>query len=67
MNLYLEKIQQDNEDDTYLLKLNPLGENENLITIVNQMSTPESLMLLKKWKEERKNLKIFIKIMILNF
>ena len=46
------------KNDTNLLELPPPEGNENLISIQNQMTFPESLKLLERIKKERKNLEI---------
>ena len=56
-----KKIKKDDKDDIHLLKLLPSDEDENLITISNQMSIPETLNLLKGSKEEESVLEIFNK------
>ena len=56
----IKKIKQDKKDDSHVLELpSPDGE-ENLITIGNQMSIPESLRLLEKVKRGKKKFKDFI-------
>ena len=56
----IKKIKQDKKDDSHVLELpSPDGE-ENLITIGNQMSIPESLRLLEKVKRGKKKFKNFI-------
>ena len=53
------KIKQDKKDDSHVLELpSPDGE-ENLISIGNQMSIPESLRLLEKVKRGKKKFKDF--------
>ena len=56
-----KKFKKDDKDGTHLLKLLPSDEDENLITISNQMSIPETLNLLKGSKEEESVLEIFNK------
>ena len=46
----IRKIKKDDKDDSHLLELPPPDGDENLITIGNQMSIPESLRLLEKVK-----------------
>ena len=53
----IKKVKQ---DDTSLLELPPPEGDENLITIGNQMSIPESLRLLEKVKRGKKKFKDFI-------
>ena len=56
----IKKIKQDKKDDSHILELpSPDGE-ENLITIGNQMSIPESLRLLEKVKRGKKKFRDFI-------
>ena len=56
----IKKIKQDKRDDSHVLELpSPDGE-ENLITIGNQMSIPESLRLLEKVKRGKKKFRDFI-------
>ena len=56
----IKKIKQDKKDDSHVLELpSPDGE-ENLITIGNQMSIPESLRLLEKVKRGKKKFRDFI-------
>ena len=53
------KIKQDKKDDSHVLELpSPDGE-ENLISIGNQMTIPESLRLLEKVKRGKKKFKDF--------
>ena len=55
----IKKIKQDKKDDSHVLELpSPDGE-ENLITIGNQMSIPESLRLLEKVKRGKKKFRDF--------
>ena len=55
----IKKIKQDKRDDSHVLELpSPDGE-ENLITIGNQMSIPESLRLLEKVKRGKKKFRDF--------
>ena len=56
----IKKIKQDKKDDTNLLELPPPEGDENLITIGNQMSIPESLKLLEKVKRGKKKFRDFI-------
>ena len=53
----IKKVKQ---DDTSLLELPPPEGDENLISIGNQMSIPESLRLLEKIKRGKKKFKDFI-------
>ena len=54
----IKKIKQDKKDDSHVLELpSPDGE-ENLISIGNQMTIPESLRLLEKVKRGKKKFKI---------
>ena len=55
----IKKIKQDKKDDTNLLELPPPEGDENLITIGNQMSIPESLRLLEKVKRGKKKFRDF--------
>ena len=56
----IKKIKQDKKDDSHILELpSPDGE-ENLITIGNQMSIPESLRLLEKVKRGKKKFRDFM-------
>ena len=55
----IKKIKQDKKDDSHVLELpSPDGE-ENLISIGNQMTIPESLRLLEKVKRGKKKFKDF--------
>ena len=57
----IKKIKQDKKDDSHVLELpSPDGE-ENLISIGNQMTIPESLRLLEKVKRGKKKFRDFIK------
>ena len=56
----IKKIKNDKKDDTNLLELPPPEGDENLITIGNQMSIPESLRLLEKVKRGKKKFRDFI-------
>ena len=56
----IKKIKQDKKDDTNLLELPPPEGDENLISIGNQMTIPESLRLLEKVKRGKKKFKDFI-------
>ena len=53
----IKKIKQ---DDTNLLELPPPDGDENLISIGNQMTIPESLRLLEKVKRGKKKFRDFI-------
>ena len=55
----IRKIKQDNKDDSHVLELPPPDGDENLITIGNQMSIPESLRLLEKVKRGKKKFRDF--------
>ena len=55
----IKKIKQDKKDDTNLLELPPPEGDENLISIGNQMTIPESLRLLEKVKRGKKKFKDF--------
>ena len=55
----IKKIKSDKKDDTNLLELPPPEGDENLITIGNQMSIPESLRLLEKVKRGKKKFRDF--------
>ena len=50
----IKKIKNDKKDDSNILELPPPDGDENLITIGNQMSIPESLRLLEKVKKGKK-------------
>ena len=55
----IKKIKQDKKDDSHVLELpSPDGE-ENMISIGNQMTIPESLRLLEKVKRGKKKFKDF--------
>ena len=55
----IKKIKQDKKDDSHVLELpSPDGE-ENLISIGNQMTIPESLSLLEKVKRGNKKFRDF--------
>ena len=55
----IKKIKNDKKDDSHVLELpSPDGE-ENLISIGNQMTIPESLRLLEKVKRGKKKFKDF--------
>ena len=55
----IKKIKQDKKDDSHVLELPPPDGDENLITIGNQMSIPESLRLLEKVKRGKKKFRDF--------
>ena len=56
----IRKIKKDDKDDSHILELpSPDGE-ENLITIGNQMSIPESLRLFEKVKRGKKKFEAFM-------
>ena len=56
----IKKIKQDKKDDTNLLELPPPEGDENLISIGNQMTIPESLRLLERIKRGKKKFRDFI-------
>ena len=56
----IKKIKQDKKDDTNLLELPPPDGDENLISIGNQMTIPESLKLLERIKRGKKKFRDFI-------
>ena len=56
----IKKIKQDKKDDTHLLELPPPDGDENLISIGNQMTIPESLKLLERIKRGKKKFRDFI-------
>ena len=56
----INKIKQDKKDDSHVLELPPPEGDENLITIGNQMSIPESLRLLEKVKRGKKKFRDFM-------
>ena len=55
----IKKLKQDKKDDTNLLELPPPEGDENLISIGNQMTIPESLRLLEKVKRGKKKFRDF--------
>ena len=55
----IKKIKQDKKDDSHVLELPPPDGDENLITIGNQMSIPESLRLLEKVKRGKQKFRDF--------
>ena len=55
----IKKIKQDKKDDTNLLELPPPDGDENLISIGNQMTIPESLRLLERIKRGKKKFRDF--------
>ena len=56
----IKKIRNtDKKDDTHLLELPPPEGDENLISIGNQMTIPESLRLLEKVKRGKKKFRDF--------
>ena len=55
----IKKIKQDKKDESHILELPPPEGDENLITIGNQMSIPESLRLLEKVKRGKKKFRDF--------
>ena len=56
----IKKIKQDKKDDSHILELPPPEGDENLISIGNQMTIPESLRLLEKVKRGKKKFRDFI-------
>ena len=56
----IKKIKKDDKDDSHLLELPPPDGDENLISIGNQMTIPESLRLLEKVKRGKKKFRDFI-------
>ena len=56
----IRKIKKDDKDDSHLLELPPPDGDENLITIGNKMSNPESLRLLEKVKRGKKKFRDFM-------
>ena len=56
----IKKIKNDKKDDTNLLELPPPEGDENLISIGNQMTIPESLRLLERIKRGKKKFRDFI-------
>ena len=56
----IKKIKQDKKDDSHVLELPPPDGDENLITIGNQMSIPESLRLLEKVKRGKKKFRDYM-------
>ena len=55
----IKKIKSDKKDDTNLLELPPPEGDENLISIGNQMTIPESLRLLERIKRGKKKFRDF--------
>ena len=55
----IKRIRKDDKDDTNLLELPPPDGDENLISIGNQMTIPESLRLLEKVKRGKKKFRDF--------
>ena len=55
----IKKIKSDKKDDTNLLELPPPEGDENLISIGNQMTIPESLKLLERIKKGKKKFRDF--------
>ena len=55
----IKKIKSDKKDDTNLLELPPPEGDENLISIGNQMTIPESLKLLERIKRGKKKFRDF--------
>ena len=58
----IKRIRKDDKDDTNLLELPPPDGDENLISIGNQMTIPESLRLLEKVKRGKKKFKDFYRL-----
>ena len=58
----IKKIKTDKKDDTNLLELPPPEGDENLISIGNQMTIPESLRLLERIKRGKKKFRDFYRI-----
>ena len=56
----IKRIRKDDKDDTNLLELPPPDGDENLISIGNQMTIPESLRLLERIKRGKKKFRDFI-------
>ena len=56
----IKRIRKDDKDDTNLLELPPPDGDENLISIGNQMTIPESLKLLERIKRGKKKFRDFI-------
>ena len=56
----IKKIKNDKKDDTNLLELPPPEGDENLISIGNQMTIPESLRLLERIKRGKKKFRDFM-------
>ena len=56
----IKRIRKDDKDDTNLLELPPPEGDENLISIGNQMTIPESLRLLEKVKRGKKKFRDFM-------
>ena len=56
----IKKIKQDKKDNTNLLELPPPEGDENLISIGNQMTIPESLRLLERVRRGKKKFRDFI-------
>ena len=55
----IKRIRKDDKDDTNLLELPPPEGDENLISIGNQMTIPESLRLLERIKRGKKKFRDF--------
>ena len=55
----IKRIRKDDKDDTNLLELPPPDGDENLISIGNQMTIPESLKLLERIKRGKKKFRDF--------
>ena len=55
----IKKIKQDKRDDSHILELPPPDGDENLISIGNQLSIPESLNLLRRIKRGKIRFKDF--------
>ena len=55
----IKKIKQDKKDDSHVLELPPPEGDENLISIGNQMTIPESMRLLERIKRGKKKFRDF--------
>ncbi len=55
----IKKIKSDKKDDSHVLELPPPEGDENLISIGNQMTIPESLRLLERIKRGKKKFRDF--------
>ena len=52
----IKKIKNDKKDDTNLLELPPPKGDENLVSIGNQMTIPESMRILEKVKKRKEKI-----------